>query len=96
MGGIFLIVITVALTACVISKSKYRGVLPLNVAPLKHKRVRQTTDITLVPHKFPDPPPRVETDLFEQYEIPGLLIPVNDTALNVKRVHFTDSKRLPT
>ena len=89
-GGIILIVIIVALTACVISKSKYRGVTPLNAPHMNHKRVPQTKGMTSVPPKFPDPPARVGTDLFEQLELPGLLIQPNETALYVKRVHFSD------
>ena len=46
--------------------------------------------MSFVPPKFPDPPPRVETDMFEQLELPGLLIPSNDIALQGKRVHFSD------
>ena len=89
-GGIILIVIIVALTACVISKLKNRGLVPLNAPPLNHKRVQRTTGMTSVPPKFPDPPPRVGTDLFEQLELPGLLIQPTETALYVKRVHFSD------
>ena len=91
MVGIVLIVAIICVTVCVVSKYKHNNdVVPLSVQPTNHTRVQMTTTLAWMPPKFPQPPPRVKNDLFEELELPGLFIPPNDTTLNVKRVRFSE------
>lgn len=66
-GGVVLIVITLALTAYFIKKSNPQGVSPLKPSP------NATAVICSARPKFPAPPPRVNTNLFELGD--GIIIP---------------------
>ena len=64
-GGVALIVITVALTACLILKSKHRDTIHMKAALGNDREFPVTAGTPSVQAVFPDPPARVQTNLFE-------------------------------